>query len=288
MLQLLKRFKQSVFLKAFPLQVKHSFFNQIAQLNWTNIKDKNIENELLLIQLFLKQNPEGVFIDVGANLGQYLYQAEQCISKENIIGFEPHPQLNHRLKQLFKGCQIYEAALSDHQGTAQFKIPYFDSREIHTRGTLKTEHTELEETNAKLIEVDIDTIDHFTTSTGIQNVSVIKIDVEGAEFDVVKGAINTIQKNQPILIIEIEQRHHQIDIKEQIKSIEQMGNYLCLYFDALSQTLKQDVHSRSILELQSPENHAKNRQFINNFIFVPKQMLESGQIAAWQQAIHTR
>ena len=286
MLQLLKRFKQSLFLKAFPLKVKHSFFQQIAQLNWTNIKDKNIENELLLIQLFLKQSSEGVFIDVGANLGQYLYQAEQCISNEKIFGFEPHPQLNQRLKRLFKGCHIYQVALSDQEGTAKFKIPYFDSREIHTRGTLKTEHKELEETNAKLIEVTIDTIDHFTSSNGIQNVSVIKIDVEGAEFDVVKGAKETIQKSQPILIIEIEQRHHQMDIKEHIKAIEQMGNYQCFYFEATSQTLKQDVHSKSILELQSPENHAKNRQFINNFIFVPKQMIENGQIASWQEAIH--
>lgn len=267
MIQVLKQIKQSLEIQLFPAAYKAKFFRTIQSLNWQNIRSKNIENELLLLQYFLKK--EDQFIDVGANLGQYLFVAEGLIPATQIYGFEPHPNLAKRLRQLFPKINISEDALSNSTGKTQFKIPYFDNREIHTRGTLKTEHRETGETRSKLIDVTINTLDNFAQTNQLQNIALIKIDVEGAEFDVVAGATAVIESQQPVMIIEIEQRHHNSNIADFIRNTEQQYNYTCYYFSAREQQFKNDIFSRDIAELQSADHHGKSRDFINNFIFVP-------------------
>jgi FkbM family methyltransferase len=263
----LKAIKQNLEINLFPLSYKRKYFQNIDSLNWKNIKNRNIENELLLIQYFLDSNSS--FIDVGANLGQYLFKADSIVSRNNIFAFEPHPALNKRLSKLFPGINLSQDALSDSEGNTQFKIPYFNNREIHTRGTLKTEHIEVDETNPVLIDVHISTLDKFAEVNKIEKISLVKIDVEGAEFDVIKGASEMIKKFHPVFIIEIEQRHHQSNIMDFIMSLEEMGQYTCCYFDTLAQELKTDIKEKKIEDIQSLDNHGKNRLFINNFIFIP-------------------
>jgi len=265
----LKAIKQNLEINLFPLSYKRKYFQNIDSLNWENIKNRNIENELLLIQFFLDSNSS--FIDVGANLGQYIYKADGIVSRNNIFAFEPHPALNKRLSKLFPGINLSQDALSDSEGNTQFKIPYFNNREIHTRGTLKTEHIEVDETYSVLIDVHISTLDKFAEVNKIEKITLVKIDVEGAEFDVIKGASDMIKKFQPVFIIEIEQRHHQSNIMDFIMSLEEMGQYTCCYFDTMAQELKTDIKEKKIEDIQSLDNHGKNRLFINNFIFIPQE-----------------
>jgi len=264
----LKAIKQNLEINLFPLSYKRKYFENINSLNWKNIKHRNIENELLLIQYFLDSNAS--FIDVGANLGQYIFKADAILNRNNIFAFEPHPALNKRLSKLFPGIHLSQDALSDSEGNTQFKIPYFNNREIHTRGTLKTEHVEVDETNSVLIDVHISTLDKFAEVNKIEKISLVKIDVEGAEFDVIKGAGEMIKKFHPVFIIEIEQRHHQSPIMDFIVSLEETGQYTCCYFDTMDQELKTDIKDKNIEDIQSLDNHGKNRLFINNFIFIPQ------------------
>lgn len=276
MIATLKKIKQKLEFSLFPQQYKEKYFRQIAALNWQNIHSKNIENELLLIRYFLEK--DSVFIDVGANLGQYLFVAESIIdqNKGHICGFEPHPYLASRLEKIFPKTEIIQKALSDAIGKAQFKVPFFKHREIHTRGTLKTNHIETDETNFKLLNVEIDTLDTFVKSKDLRKIDVIKIDVEGAEFDVLKGASDSIKQFKPVLIVEIEQRHHDQDVLKFISDFEREFDYQCHYFDADEQELKSDLNLKTIDQLQSADNHGKNRMFINNFIFIPNS--KSGQL----------
>lgn len=275
LLNLIKRF--------LPETYKSIFFKKLKHLNWTNIKNQNIENELLLIGYILDK--QSVFIDVGANLGQYVYMAGKQVAGENIFAFEPNPSLNKRLKHLFKQVHVVQAALSSEQGTFKFKIPIFKDREIHTRGTLKTEHTETEETSFNLISVQALTLDAYVQSQAIDRVSLIKIDVEGAEFDVLKGADSVIREKRPAIIVEIEQRHHATAIKDFILTFEKQYAYRTYYFDSKSQELKDDIAAQKIDNLQSEENHAKNRLFVNNFIFLPKEQYTSAVISEIQEKI---
>lgn len=263
-----KRLKHFIETTYFPKYYKSKFFRTIEQLNWENIKNENIENELLLLNFIYPKN--GYFVDIGANLGQYVYKASRLTKESMIVAFEPNPFLAKRLKKLFPEAIIQKLALSHKPGVTQFKIPLFKDKLMHTRGTLKIEHNEIDETGYKLIEVKIDTLDqlipHFK-----ERVSFVKIDVEGAEFDVISGAENFINKFKPNIMIEIEQRHHATPILDFISNFNTRHQYTCYYFDTVDQKLKEVTNSFNVNVLQSMENHGKNRRYINNFIFTPNQ-----------------
>lgn len=263
-------FKQiilDILLRYFPRIYKKRFFDSINNLTWKNIKDRNIENELLLIQYFLKK--DSIFIDVGANLGQYVFMSEKTISPSNIYAFEPQENLSNRLKKLFPKANILQFAISNNSGNTSFKIPFFKTREIHTRGTLKTNHVELDETDYKIIDVQLETLDNIFRSKNLKNISLIKIDVEGAEFDSIEGSSNIIEKYNPVLIVEIEQRHHDTPIIDFIRNFEKSKNYKCYYFDTIEQQFRKDLTHSIISANQAINNHGKSRIFINNFIFIP-------------------
>jgi FkbM family methyltransferase len=279
----LKSLIQKLQINFVPQLYKKRFFKNLQNLNWHSIQNKNIENELLLIKYFLDNN--STFIDIGANLGQYLYTTEKIVLKKNIHAFEPHPLLNQRLKKIFNGMAIHPYAVSKKNEKSQFKIPFFDEREIHTRGTLKTDYIDTSETTFKLINVEVVKLDSIIKNLSLKNISIIKIDVEGAEMDVIEGATECIREFQPILIIEIEQQHHTIPIISFISNIEQSGHYKCYYFNTLEQQIKGDIHEQNIQEIQSPSNHAKNRLFINNFIFLPLEKFDENRISALNNQI---
>ena len=252
-----------------PATYKGIFFKKFRQLNWENIKGRNIENEFLLLPFFLQKG--SVFFDVGANLGQYVYMAGRIAGEENIYAFEPNPELSSRLRQIFPKTNVITEALSSSEGTARFKIPLFDERVIHTRGTLRTDHMEHEETNARLLDVKLNTLDAFTGKMAAKKISMVKIDVEGAEFEVIKGAAATLQEFRPILMVEIEQRHHNEPIQAKISSIEKDFAYTCYYLDPIRQCLMADFQTKSIEDLQDEAQHSRSRLFINNFIFIPNE-----------------
>lgn len=277
MKRILKSWIQGLQINIIPDIYKKRYFRNLGQLTWKSIKGKNIENETLLIQ-YLMEDKDSVFIDIGANLGQYIFMAERIIPKANIHAFEPHPYLNQRLRKIFKGIHVHPFAVSRESGQAKFKIPFFDTKEIHTRGTLKTDYIDNSETTYKLIDVEIVKLDEMVRKLNPHKISMIKIDVEGAEMDVIEGAWDVIRNYSPVLIIEIEQRHHTSSIHDFISKIETTGDYKCYYFDTERQLLKGDIHQLDMANIQSLSNHAKNRLFINNFIFLPKKNFNEDKI----------
>ena len=63
------------------------------------------------------------------------------------------------------------------------------------------------------------------------DVNFIKIDVEGHEHEVIEGARETIKKFKPTMVIEMEEKHNQIPIEEQISSVEKMGYQCCVFIN---------------------------------------------------------
>ncbi|MEI9988010.1 MAG: FkbM family methyltransferase [Aliidongia sp.] len=88
------------------------------------------------------------------------------------------------------------------RGTAPFLIPVQDGRDIDTRCSLQADANAGFETRE--VEVRVSPIDALDLS----DIGVIKIDVEGHEFDVLNGARRTIIARKPIVIIECEERHN--------------------------------------------------------------------------------
>jgi FkbM family methyltransferase len=216
-----------------------------------------------------------VFFDVGSNIGAFVLIANKTVKQDQIFAFEPIPMLNARLKIVFPKVNIRNIALSNLKTKTQFKIPKINHTQFLTRGTLNTNFVETNESGFDILDVQTNTLDGFCIDEAIQKIDVIKIDVEGHEYEVIKGSLKTFEKYKPVLIIEIEQRHHTEDISIIINEIKQI-DYSCFYFNSSTFCLTNlDINPQL---LQQQNDFEKSRKYVHNFIFTPNTKVKSGLV----------
>lgn len=138
-------------------------------------------------------------LEVGTNLGYYLAVASSKVGSEGeIIGFEPDPELfelaSGNASRLNTPTRVLPFAASDHNGTSNF----YQSA-VGNWGSLKKEEA-LQQTGA--VDVQTRTIDDFCEETDFKP-DALRMDIEGAEAMALSGARCVIEKNKPILFIEI-------------------------------------------------------------------------------------
>lgn len=247
-----------------PKFYKDRFFKNLKNLNEQNILERKIEPELLWVRNYLKKND--VFMDVGTNMGAYLYILEDRLQHHNIFGFEPNKKLCMRLKRIFPDMRIVTLALSDANTYSEFKIPVINGKKILTRGTLHTEIKEMGENSSERHTVKVLRLDDWAEIEHFTRLNFIKIDVEGNELQTLRGARETIQKFKPTLMVEIEQRHHQEPIWNIISEVAGWG-FKAHYLSRKS--FEPVPLTKNLLEEQNSDNVKKYKQYINNIIFVP-------------------
>jgi FkbM family methyltransferase len=168
-------------------------------------------NEISLMKKILKQNM--TFVDIGANQGEYTIFAAKRLIQGQVISFEPlstsynHLKENIKLNQ-FNNVMTYNFALSDTKGYA--KIYTSDDLEIHSsfnEGLSSLYQSNYR--NALLEKVEVEVFDRVWKNHNNLSLDIIKIDVEGSELPVLKGAINTIKKYKPLIILEINEETFQ-------------------------------------------------------------------------------
>lgn len=252
-----------------PNLYKKRYFKNLKNLSKENYFEKNIEPELIWIKEFLPEN--SVFIDIGTNVGAYLYQLENKLRPENIIAFEPNNKLSTRLKRIYKNIRIYNVALSDTTEITELKIPIIKGKKLNSRGTLLLNFKENEEENHFLEKVKVMKLDDWVKSENLQKLDFIKIDVEGNEMKTLYGAKSTIAKFRPMLMVEIEQRHHETPVQQLIAEIENW-NYFSYFLNR--STFELEKMTEKII-LEQEKNFATNKKiYINNIIFLPKKLQE--------------
>lgn len=241
-----------------PSLYKKRYYKTLDSLSTGNYK---CEPELLYIGQVLKS--DSVFIDIGTNKGIYLYQAEKVITKGKIIGFEPNKSLVNYIKPLFPKAEIYPLAVSSQSGTAVLNIPKKANGLQDTRASLEAMGEDVEK-----VEIQMVALDEFAKEKNLSRIDVVKIDVEGHEFDTVKGCKEILEKIKPVFIIEIELRHAHYPIKDIFDFIIGFG-YEVFYFDRKSlKTVPFDFNEMA--DFQKDEYLNDFNRYINNFIFIPK------------------
>ena len=217
-------------------------------------KKNKLDEEMAYVSNLLKRRRR--FLDVGANIGIYSFHFKN--SFKNIDAFEPLKEISYRLEYFQNdSLKVHNCALSDKKGEFQIYIPYLLGRAVASLASLEKRNGDY-----KVRIVKVDKIDNYD----FEDVDLIKIDVEGHEEYVIEGARKVIQKNKPILIVEIEQRHIKKQIKQVFQSILKLNyNGFFLHNGNLT-TLNQfnyDYHQKPYL------NNVTSKQYINNFIFLP-------------------
>lgn len=149
------------------------------------------------------------FVDVGANIGSYTILAA-VVSKADVISFEPIPQtfnslkLNIHLNRIENRVTGINKGLGDQNAVLRFTSDY-DT----------VNHVLIDETRNDFIEVPVVTLDACFSDKDAVMPSMIKIDVEGFELNVLNGAEKILQNNiLKVIIVEINGCCNSFNIKE--------------------------------------------------------------------------
>jgi FkbM family methyltransferase len=157
-----------------------------------------VEPELPLLPAICPK--DAVAVDIGANEGFFAFHLLPLA--RSVVAFEPLPQMLARLQKNYSGKMIIHGViLSDREGQGELRYP---SGGYMSATIAETNVSAIE--SGRVIEsvmVDMATLDSF----GLSNVGFIKIDVEGHEEAVLRGGLQTLKREMPNLMIEIEERH---------------------------------------------------------------------------------
>jgi FkbM family methyltransferase len=140
--------------------------------------------------------PGDVVIDVGANVGAYALHMAKCVGPQGrVICFEPMLETFSHLCAVVKHEEAYNVTLlnvaaSDTHGFAMMDLPNYDSgHSNYYRASISNEGK---------YRVICAPIDSFTLPT----VRLIKVDAEGHDLNVLKGAAKLIARDRPFLVVE--------------------------------------------------------------------------------------
>jgi len=167
------------------------------ELNTTNFIFNNLEHG-------------DVFVDIGANAGYFTILAASKVGKDGLVyAFEPNPKLSDNLKlslkknNLSKRVEIINKAISNND----FKTEtLYMSNDISNDGisSLKPGNVHLESgdlSKMNTMEVETITFDNFISNKSKNNIKIIKIDIEGAEYEALQGMHKFLVSNKPKYII---------------------------------------------------------------------------------------
>lgn len=152
-----------------------------------------------MMMRFLKAElkPGDTFIDIGANCGAFtLAAAKMMEEKGRIFAFEPGPPILARLRanlSLNPAVERMTEVIPKGLGSSPGKFYY--QEESHNRGNASLLH-------ATGTPVEVIRLDDWAHQHGIEKVDVIKIDVEGMEYEVLAGGGELLSKAKPIIYFE--------------------------------------------------------------------------------------
>jgi FkbM family methyltransferase len=159
---------------------------------------ENYERELIYLSKIL--SPGNVFIDVGANIGIYSLAASRLVGETGrVLAFEPSVQSlpvlerNIGLNRL-TNVRTFPVALAQNSGRA-----WLHRGPNPSLNSLGKDPSWKEDGEAIVTE----TLDKALNRAGIHRVSVIKMDVQGAEELVLRGARETLSSEHPVIIFEV-------------------------------------------------------------------------------------
>jgi FkbM family methyltransferase len=220
------------------------------------------EPEFKLLPLLV--NPKRIAVDIGAHTGLYSVALQKLAKK--VVALEPIPELASELTRLIPGAEVINAVASDSSGEVILRVPS-GMPGLSTVSDRKFRP----EYDIKEIKVKAITIDGLFENRS-DDIGFIKIDVEGHEVQVLKGAKSVISRHRPVILIEAEERHSAGTVAEVFLFFQEL-NYSGLFLDGLlksTKTFQLEIHqSLDGLDLSDLDKGRCNGRYINNFIFIP-------------------
>lgn len=157
--------------------------------------------------------PGSVFIDVGANQGEFTLVAAKHAKHGRVIAVEPVPGLREDLAANlrvngFDNVTIVPLALADRPGTLTL---FADDRTVEGFQNEGTASLWSGGVRGQVVgEVEVDTLDRLVTRLALERIDLVKVDVEGAELAVLRGGGESLRRFGPVLLIELSEVNFRI------------------------------------------------------------------------------
>lgn len=240
-----------------------------AVLNWREAQyyGRHGEVELHLLEFLCRRDQDA--IDVGANFGGYVHFLRRHARR--VLAYEPMPDFVRLLQEKFsRDVVIDSTALSDRAGTAELRMPVIDGMTLSGCSTISSDAAATYPAH-RAIEVRTDRLDNvYYGSAGF-----IKVDVEGHEQAVLDGAVDTIRRCLPRLLVEVDEHLSPGGVIRARAFFRELGYRG--YFVHAGQLER--IEQFSVVEMQKPSDspdlkstlrdRPKFDNYINNFIFLP-------------------
>jgi|GEM_PF-2112115 len=162
------------------------------------------EADLLVLRMFAESDGVKVFADIGANVGQHaLYLAPYC---EKIVAFEPNAALHDQFLENIElnalgNIELKPIAL----GSSGESVPLFLGGDSGESSLLRNANR-----NDDTASIHVAVMRGDDVFDNVEGLGLVKMDVEGFEYSVLRGLKETLNKNRPVILLEIsnEGRRH--------------------------------------------------------------------------------
>lgn len=226
--------------------------------------------EMILLKTIL--HSDDIVFDLGANIGEFTYALSTLISHGKIYSFEPQRVPFATLKGVCRkigNAYPCNVGLSSSQCELKLYIPIVNGQVSPTEASLDSHFNDFtgyerrSKATGQIVEtVRMTTLDAFLTNKAINRLDFVKIDVEGHELEVLKGAsVECLRKQRPIFLIEVFPYVHQ-------------G-----HFDQVCSCLAQYDYIPLVISSQADRLEPLDRENLNNspgfnYFFVPQEKTE--------------
>ncbi|MFY9238091.1 MAG: FkbM family methyltransferase [Roseovarius sp.] len=203
-----------------------------------------------------------VFVDVGANIG--LYSIMMRKNAQKTLSFEPIPENVRQLKALqIPNMTVHPFCLGSEAGETLLRIPLRDGALMTGLATVQSENPLDGEQDIVELPVKVMAFDDLWREGTNGCLDLVKIDVEGYELFVIRGMMETLKAERPILLIEIEGRHNPQGFREIFDTLAGIG--YSPFYSPDGETLQRLSDPRP--EVVQAEDES-NRNYYNNFFFL--------------------
>ena len=222
-------------------------------------RDSRAELEIIGSHL----RPGDIACDIGANKGSFVYWLSRWVGQGRVVAFEPQPDLAGRLADVCRSIgldnvTVEAKAVYSHSGEHELFLPAG-----HQPGA-SLQRAAVEAESFTTLSVPLVSLDEYFDAD--ERIALLKIDVEGAELGVFKGAERILRQHAPLLVFECENRHlspgNVWDVFSYLAALGYEGGFISA--DALLPLARFDA---AIHQRREGDWFFKREDYCNNFVF---------------------
>jgi FkbM family methyltransferase len=214
-----------------------------------NQREYGEQKEVKFLRRYL--SPDMTIFDVGANIGVYtlLFYEYTTKGQGRIFSFEPVPATFRRLENNIAinripadRISVHNLALFDRNGNVTINV--YDQKEFSGLNTIGERNLRIggKKLSKTSVEITCQTMDDFVADRNLHGIDLIKVDVEGSEFAVLRGGAETIRKcaRNELFTVMIEISDHtlmgmNVRARELLDYASQLGLQICEYLPDANQ-----------------------------------------------------